>query len=227
MDGALTTQPSTRAVLPARNPSASSMQSPPASAEATSVMIWSPVLAPPGARPRSRCRSTSWGRPRCSAKVDGRISPALLTRRWSSKAIWIRSGSLRGSIYLVLLLLGRFGVSQTIIPEATGHFLIPSAHRHNHLFGGLGLRVYRGAIFALTNVYRAAPKRLCRRQPTGTFTPPNLLTQRSAFLNARSTGLFGCRFTYTMWGLTGTVGCWISTLRFSNDPILILSIHIV
>ena len=57
----------------------------------------------------------------------------------SSKAIWMRSGSLRGSIYLVLLLLGRFGVSQTIIPEAKGHFLIPSAHRHNHLFGGLGL----------------------------------------------------------------------------------------
>ncbi len=51
----------------------------------------------------------------------------------------MRSGSLRGSIYLVLLLLGRFGVSQTIIPEATGHFLIPSAHRHNHPFGGLGL----------------------------------------------------------------------------------------
>ena len=60
--------------------------SPPASAEATSVIILSPVLARPGARPRSRCRSTSWERPRCKAKVAGRISPALLTRRWSSKA---------------------------------------------------------------------------------------------------------------------------------------------
>ena len=39
----------------------------------------------PGTRPRSRCRSTSWGRPRCKARVAGRISPALLTRRWSSK----------------------------------------------------------------------------------------------------------------------------------------------
>ena len=102
-------------------------------------MILSPVLAPPGARPRSRCRSTSWGRPRCSAKVDGRISPALLTRRWSSKAIWMRSGSLRGSIYLVLLLLGRFGVSQTIIPEAKEHFLTAATRPDTHLFGGLGL----------------------------------------------------------------------------------------
>ena len=65
--------------------------------------------------------------------------PSMLTRRWSSKAIWIRSGWLRGSIYLVLLLLGWFGVSQTIIPEAKGHFLTPSTRPDTHLFGGLGL----------------------------------------------------------------------------------------
>ena len=39
---------------PVRNTSASSMQSPPASAEATSVSILSPVFARPGAPPRSR-----------------------------------------------------------------------------------------------------------------------------------------------------------------------------
>ena len=54
VDGALTTHPSTRAVPPARNTSASSMQSPPASADATRVSILSPGFARPGALPRSR-----------------------------------------------------------------------------------------------------------------------------------------------------------------------------
>ena len=46
MDGALTTQPSTEEVLPARNTSASSMQSPPARADATRVSILSPACWP-------------------------------------------------------------------------------------------------------------------------------------------------------------------------------------
>ena len=74
------------AVLPVRNASAASMQSPPASADATSVKILSPVLARPGASPRSRRSCTSWERPRCRAKVAGMSRPALATRRWSSKA---------------------------------------------------------------------------------------------------------------------------------------------
>ena len=80
VDGALTTLPMARAVPLVRNTSASSMQSPPASADATRVIILSPVFARPGASPRSRCRSTSWDRPRRRARVDGRISPALATR---------------------------------------------------------------------------------------------------------------------------------------------------
>ena len=52
---------------------------PPANAEATSVITLSPVLARPGPSPRSRCRSTSWGRPRCRPSVAGRSSPALAT----------------------------------------------------------------------------------------------------------------------------------------------------
>ena len=39
-------------------------------------------VARPGASPRSRRRSTSWGRPRRSAKVAGRSRPALATKRW-------------------------------------------------------------------------------------------------------------------------------------------------
>ena len=98
VDGALTVEPRVQAVPPVRNASASSMQSPPASADTIRVIILSPALARPGARPRSRHCWTSSGRPRCWARVAGRSRPALATSRWSSKVIWIRSGWLRGSI---------------------------------------------------------------------------------------------------------------------------------
>ena len=64
VDGALITQPSTRSVPPARSASASSMQSPPANADATRVSILSPTLARPGAPPRSTLLSTSSPSPR-------------------------------------------------------------------------------------------------------------------------------------------------------------------
>ena len=54
VDGALTVPPRVQAVPPVRNTSASSMQSPLAMAEATRVISLSPVLARPGAPPRSR-----------------------------------------------------------------------------------------------------------------------------------------------------------------------------
>ena len=63
----------------------------------------------------------------------------MATRRRSSKVIWMRSGWSSASICWVLLVSGRFAVSQTIIPEAQEHFLTPSAHRDTHIFGGLGL----------------------------------------------------------------------------------------
>ena len=43
------------------------------------------------------------------------------------------------SCYWVLPVSGWVCVSKTIIPEAQEHFLTPSAGRHTHLFGGLGL----------------------------------------------------------------------------------------
>ena len=156
VDGALTTQPMALAVLPVRNTSASSMQSPPAGAEATRVTILSPVFARPGASPRSRRCWTSWGRPRCWANVAGRISPALLTKRWSSKAMWMSSGELRGSIlrgsiYWVLLVWGCFSVSKTIIPDPQEHFLTHSTRRHTYLVGGLGLKLLMDAVFGPGN----------------------------------------------------------------------------
>ena len=57
-----------------------------------------------------------------------------------SKAIWMRSGCSGGSICWVLLFRGGFAVSQTIIPEVKGHFLIPLTRPDTHLFGGLGLK---------------------------------------------------------------------------------------
>ena len=54
VDGALTVQPMAPVVPPVRNTSASSMQSPPASAEATWVSILFPVFARPGELPRLR-----------------------------------------------------------------------------------------------------------------------------------------------------------------------------
>ena len=127
VDGALTTQPSTRPVLPERNTSASSMQSPPARAEATRVISLSPVLARPGASPRSTCLFTSSPRPRRRASVSGSTSPALATRRGSSKTTLMRSGRSGDSIYWVLLVSGWLSGSKTIIPKAQEHFLIPSA----------------------------------------------------------------------------------------------------
>ena len=64
-----------------------------------------------------------WGSPRCSVKAVGKVSPALATRRWSSKATWMRSGRSGDSIQWVLLVLGWFSVSKTIIPEAGSTFL--------------------------------------------------------------------------------------------------------
>ena len=67
VDGALTVPPRARAVL--RNTSASSMQSPPARQTQPGSSSLSPVLALPGALPRSRRCRTSSGRPRRRARV--------------------------------------------------------------------------------------------------------------------------------------------------------------
>ena len=77
VDGALTTQPMAWAVPPVRSASASSMQSPPASAEATSVSSLSPGLARPGASPRSTWLSTSVRRPRC-CQGDGQDQAGIV-----------------------------------------------------------------------------------------------------------------------------------------------------
>ena len=60
--------------------------SPPASAEATSVSILSPVFAVPALLDRGQGDGRRVpARPRCPARVAGRSRPALATRRWSCK----------------------------------------------------------------------------------------------------------------------------------------------
>ena len=115
------------------------MQSPPASADATSVIILSLVFARPGASPRSRRCRTSSGRPRCRARVAGRSSPALATKRRSSKVIWIRSGWLRGSIYWVLLFRGRFFATKPLSQKHRSTFLPLQDANPTPSFGGFGL----------------------------------------------------------------------------------------
>ena len=60
------------------------------------------------------------------ARVAGRSRPALATKRWSSKAMRIRSGLLRASIYWVLPVSGWFFCSKTIIPDSEEHPLASS-----------------------------------------------------------------------------------------------------
>ena len=80
------------------------------------------------------------GQPQVQSQRGRKDHPSTVDQAWSSKALRIRSGWLRGSIYWVLLVWGRFRGSKTIIPEAPTHFLTPSARRDKHLFGGLGLK---------------------------------------------------------------------------------------
>ena len=120
-----TVPPRVLAVPPVRNTSAASMQSPPASADATSVIILSLVFARPGASPRSRHCRTSSGRPRCRARVAGRSSPALHQAA-------VVEGDLDpvGVVAWQHLLGAPFPGSvfcyKTIIPEAQEHLLAAS-----------------------------------------------------------------------------------------------------
>ena len=74
------------------------------------------------------------------------ISPALATRRWSSKAIWMRSGWLRGSTYLVLLFWDRFSVSKPLSQIQRRTLLFLQQASYTPSFGGLGIKGSRHAI---------------------------------------------------------------------------------
>jgi hypothetical protein len=103
VDAALTLKPRILPVPPARKAFASSMQSPPASAERTRVRSLSPGFARPAVAPRSMCSFISSRNRSRSARVAGSTSPASATRRSSSKAVSRRSRLCDDRIYQVLL----------------------------------------------------------------------------------------------------------------------------
>ena len=71
----------------------------------------------------------------------------------------------------MLLVSGRFAVSQTIIPEAQEHFLTPSAHRDTHIFGGLGLTQMADSVH--TNRSRFLEQLILLAEPIFSWeTPP-------------------------------------------------------
>ena len=71
------TQPSTHPVPPARCASASSMQSPPARADATRISILSAVLARPGARPRLTWRPDQCTETKTMGQCDRKQQPGI------------------------------------------------------------------------------------------------------------------------------------------------------
>ena len=77
VEGALAVKPSTRAVPPARSTSASSMQSPPARAEATRVIILSPVFARPGAAAEVEVLPEELGQAKAQGEGGGKDQPGI------------------------------------------------------------------------------------------------------------------------------------------------------
>ena len=106
MDGALAAHPRTRSVPPARNASASSIQSPPASAEETSVAIFVSRVRP--ARCVAEVEVTVDELPQAEVFDErGRQQQArVATGRSSSKAMESRVGLLGDSIEWVLPVSG-------------------------------------------------------------------------------------------------------------------------
>ena len=118
------------------------MQSPPARADATRVSILSPVLARPGASPRSTWLSTSWLKPRRPARVTGRITVAAY---------------LRGVRWKLLLQNESTGATRLFLIEQTGTALVRLL-----LIGYLALATALGGLFGWPQeraLERADPRR--------------------------------------------------------------------
>ena len=129
VDGALTTQPSTRPVLPERSASASSMQSPPASAEATRVINLSPVLARPGALTQVHVlvhqvfASAPGAAPRWRAAAARHWPPGGDRRRLFGCRRGLKWQHLKGAPFPGSVLRAK-----TIIQDSEEHLLTLSAH---------------------------------------------------------------------------------------------------
>ena len=127
VDGALTVPPRVQAVPPVRNTSASSMQSPPASAEATSVIILSPVFARPGGIAQVEALPDEFGQAEMPGQGGGKEQPGIghqaAVVEGDTDAVgvvaWVASIG-------VLLVLGSVCCFKTIIPDSKEHPLASS-----------------------------------------------------------------------------------------------------
>ena len=111
------------------------MQSPPASAEATSQHLVARIGA-------------AWRAAQVKVPVN-QLGQAQMQGQggWQDQpSVDHQAVVVKGDLDAVgvLLVWGRFCVSETIIPEAQERFLTPSARRDTHLFGGLGIRRLHG-----------------------------------------------------------------------------------
>jgi len=138
VDGVLTMQPSTCSVSPVRSASASSMQSPPAKADAVRVSSLSPSLARPGASPRSTWVVHQLAQSQMVGQSDQQDQPGIGHQAAIVEAILMRSGCCVGSILLGAPCSRVVLCFKNYCPRSREHLLIPSARRHPNPFGGLG-----------------------------------------------------------------------------------------
>ena len=156
------------AVPPVRSTSAASMQSPPASADHHQGQHLVARIRPPRRISEVNVAvSTSSRRPRCWARVTGRSSPALATRRWSSKVTWIRSGSLQVVAFIwVLLVSGRFCCFRNHYPRSTGALSYPFSTPTQSYLRWIGGQTEESTLLgrflaykAMNSVWRSATRR--------------------------------------------------------------------
>ena len=167
----------TCSVPPARSASASSMQSPPASADDTRVSILSPAVGP--TRRISQVNvavhqpTQSQVVRQCDRKQQSSIShqTVVVERRFGCGQDRCVVASVGCSSFQ-----GWFSCLKNHYPRSREHFLIPSARRRTHLVGGLGLspRLWI-VVHALTQMTSRFPPRRKRFPPD--LASPNELGQ--------------------------------------------------
>ena len=138
VDGALTAQPRTPAVPPARSASASSMQSPPAGGGDQRQHLVPPV-GPPWRAAEVKVMVDEFPQAQVPGEGGRQEQAGIGHQAVTSKAMRIRSGLFCGSIYWVLLLSGRVSVPKPLsqIQRSTLRLLQGLSPRPS--IGGFGL----------------------------------------------------------------------------------------
>ena len=172
--------PRARAVPPVRNTSASSMQSPPASAEATRVIILSPVLARGAAKVEMVV--DQFGQAQAPGQGGRKDQPGIGHQAVIVEGDADAIGVVRGSIYWVLLFWGRFSVSKPLSQKHGSTFLPLQDADPTPSFGGFGVKPHQPGTPAGTPPrWPSKPSSTAPEQngPTGTFSAKRTPRPRS------------------------------------------------